>query len=116
MPRTEIPVQTISRAGVVPPAQTDSDEANGMVIVHNDGRIYVEIESTDAGSQTVGFAIPGLVDGEPVDDKTVTVPAGEIRVAGPWPRRTYNQSDGSLNINPSIDDTLKLRAFKLPAL
>lgn len=114
MPRTAIPVQTLSRAGVAPLTQTNSDASNGMVVAHNDGRIFIEVVSTDAGSQTVGFAIPGLVDGEPVDDKVVTVAAGATLLEGPWPRRTYNQDDQSLHINPSINTTLKFRAYKLP--
>jgi hypothetical protein len=114
MARVEIPVQTLSRAGVAALAQTDADSALGNVIKKNDGHIYIEIVSSDAGPQTVGFAIPGLVDGEVVDDKVVAVPAGATRYAGPWPRRTYNQADNSVNVNPSVSTTLKFRAFKLP--
>jgi hypothetical protein len=115
LPRTEIPVTLIDRNGAEPPAQIDSDEGNGMEIKGNSGKTFVEIVSTDAGSQSVGFAIAETVDGEAATDKTVVVPAGETVYAGPFPARTYNQpgADRSIYVNPSVDSTLKLRAYKL---
>jgi hypothetical protein len=113
--RTPIPVTELSRAGVAPPAQTDSDQTNGMVIAANSGRLWVEIESTDAADQTVGFAIPITVDGDTVADKLVDVPAGATRLVGIFPPAIYNQDDRSLNVNPSVDTTLKFRAYKLPS-
>jgi hypothetical protein len=110
-PRTEIPVIVITRDGVTPTAQVDSDHANGMVILENDGTVFVEIVSTDALVQFVGFAIPELVDGQTVANKRIIVPAGDRRMAGPFPPETYNQEDDSILINPSVDGTLKLRAF-----
>jgi hypothetical protein len=112
--RTNIPVTQLTRAGVAPPAQTNADMTNGMAIAANSGRILVEIVSTDLGAQSVGFAIPGLVDGQAVADKTVAVPAGATRLVGPFPPGTYNQDDNSLHLNPSLNGaTLKLRAYKL---
>ena len=108
---TEIPVTEIIRDGVAPAAATDSDAANGMFVAANDGRILVEIVSEDAAPQTVGFAITETIDDQPAHDKTVTVPAGARRVAGPFPEWLYNQLDGSLQIHPSVDTTLKLRAY-----
>jgi hypothetical protein len=110
-PRSEIPVTVITRDGVTPAAQVDSDHANGMVILENDGTVFVEIVSTDALVQFVGFAIPELVDGQTVANKRIIVPAGDRRFAGPFPPETYNQEDDSILINPSVDGTLKLRAF-----
>jgi hypothetical protein len=110
-PRTEIAVTVITRDGVTPAAQVDSDHANGMVILENDGTVFVEIVSTDALVQFVGFAIPELVDGQTVANKRIIVPAGDRRFAGPFPPETYNQDDDSILINPSVDGTLKLRAF-----
>jgi hypothetical protein len=113
MARTEIPVTTIDRTGVASPAQTDSDATEGMFIANNNARIIFEIENTDVGPQTVGFAIFTTVDDEPVDDKVVTIPAGEIRLAGPYPQDFYNQEDNSLYINPSVDANIKFRAYRL---
>jgi hypothetical protein len=84
-----------------------------MYVAANDGRIFVEIESIDAAEQSVGFAIVETIDGCVVHDKTVVVPAGAIRKAGPFPELRYNQDDLRLLVNPSVDATLKLRAYRL---
>lgn len=114
MARTEIPVTTIARAGVEPVTQTDSDATNGMLVASNNGRVFVEIESADAGPQDVDFLISVLVDGQTVVPRTVTIPAGETRLVGPFPQSDYNQDDRSLYIDPAVDTTLKFRAYMLP--
>ncbi len=111
MARVDVPVTTTNRDGVAPPAQTDADAANMHSLV-NDGRTTIEIVSSDAADQTVDFEIPsGAVDGQPVTPKTVNVPAGETRIAGPFPRGVYNQVGGELWFNPSVSTTLKFRAY-----
>jgi hypothetical protein len=115
MARTVIPVTTISRAGVAPPSQTASDHSNGMYVAQNNGHVIFEIISTDAGTQTVGFALPGTPDGQAIADRTITLSAGGTAICGPYPPTYYNQTDGSLNINPSVNTTLKFRAYKLPS-
>jgi hypothetical protein len=115
MARTVIPVSEISRAGIAPPAQQTADQPNGNYIASNDGTIFVEIENTDASPKSVGFVIFGSqVDGVTIPDKVVTVPAGAIRWAGPFPVRYYGQVDASLWINPDAATSLKFRAYKLP--
>lgn len=117
MPRVEIPVTEIDRDGVAPPAQTDADAASDHFIDANDGRIVLEIESSDGADQTVEFEIPsGGVDDQPVTPRTVTIPDGETRWVGPFPRSVYNQPNPDLNkifINPSVSTTLKFRAYKI---
>lgn len=115
MSRTVIPVTDLTRAGVAPPAQTASDSSNGMYVASNNGRVIFEIISTDGSSRNVGFAIPATPDGQAVADKTVTLSAGGTAICGPYPPIYYNQTDGSLNINPAVNTTLKFRAYRLPS-
>jgi hypothetical protein len=115
MARVVIPVTALTRDGVAPPAQTNADSVNNMEIDGNDGRVFVEIVSTDAGAQTVSFEIPELVDGEAVAPKIVNVPAGATRLAGPFPTDTYNHAGSKMFVDPSVSGaTLKLRAYQLP--
>jgi hypothetical protein len=100
MPRTQIPVTALTRAGVAPPAQTNADATNNHVMV-NDGRTLLEIVSSDAGSQTVSVTLKTVtVDDVAVPAHVITVPAGVTRLAGPWPTTLYNQlavfADGTL--------------------
>jgi hypothetical protein len=110
--RLEIPVLDITRVGVAPAAQVASDHLNGMLVRDNDGRVFVEIISSDPRPQSVGFAIAETVDGQTVLNKIVSVPAGATRYAGPFPEEFYNQDDDTLLVNPSVDTTLKLRAYR----
>lgn len=114
MARTQIPVTTITRTGIPPDGGTNANMTDGMYFANN-GRVYVEIVSTDAAPQTVEFSIPTEVDGQTVPAREVAVPAGATRKAGPWPTGTYNQEDNTVYVDPSINGaTLKIAAYKLP--
>ena len=119
MPRTEITVATISRAGTDEQTQQDSDFTNGMYVAKNNGRIFFRIENTDMASQTVAVEFgPGAeVDEETPDDKTITIGSGDIVYFGPFPIEFYNQTDDddALYVNPSIDVNLKFEAYRLGA-
>lgn len=118
MPRVVIPVTEILRAGVAPPAQVDADATNDHYIAENDGRVLVEIVSSDAGAQTVEVvANPSLsADGLTVANLSIAIPAGATRLCGPFRQQTFKQdSVGMLHLNPSVSTTLKFRAYELPA-
>jgi hypothetical protein len=92
MARVQIPVTTLSRAGVAPPAQTNADATNNHLFVNN-GSTWLEIVSSDAGSQHVDFSlVTQTVDGVTVPPKTVTIAAGATVLVGPWPANLYNQA------------------------
>lgn len=117
MPRVEIPVTEITRAGVAPPAQTDADATNDHYIAENDGRVLIEIVSSDAGEQTVEVVPnPSLTaDGLTIDNLVITIPAGATRVCGPFRTTTFKQdASGMMHLNPSVSTTLKFRAYNLP--
>lgn len=113
MPPVSIPVTQVLDTGVTPPAQTNGDLANGNQLDFNDGRIIVEVISSDAGAQSVTVVTPGNVGGFAVADNVVAVPAGATRILGPFSPATYNQSDGTVRINPSVSTTLKFRAYRV---
>lgn len=113
MPPVSIPVTQLTDAGVAPPAQTNGDLTNGNQLDFNDGRIIVEVISTDAGAQSVTVVTPGSVGGFAIADNVVAVPAGATRIIGPLSPSTYNQSDGSVRVNPSVSTTLKFRAYRV---
>lgn len=72
----------------------------------NDGRMFLHVKNGSASSVTVTFETPGLVDGFlAIQDASVIVPAGEERMAGPFPPGIYNQSDGKVYVNYSVYDT-----------
>lgn len=112
MARITVPTITIERSGVSAAAQVTGDPTEGHKIESNTGRSFIEVENTDASAHTVTVVTSATVDDLDVADRTVSVPAGQKRYIGPFPITTYNQTDGSVNID--VDDaTLLLRAFKI---
>jgi len=116
MARVQIPVSQIVRgAGLAQPAQTNGDHTNNHYFA-NDGRTFLEVVSSDAGSQTVAFEIPtpsSGTDGQSVTSLSVTVAAGATRYVGPFPTAIYNQTDQTVFVDPSVSTTLKFRAYKI---
>ena len=120
MSRIEVPVTTIARAGVSQATQITASTLNHYFT--NDGTIFIEIESTDAGTQTVTFPIPKLIDGDLViTDLIVSIAASGKKLTGPFKVGIFNQFAAGVTetdpvfVNPSVPSTLKFRAYSLPA-
>lgn len=113
MPRVEIPVTQLTDSGVAPPAQTNADATNDHYIAGNDGHIMLEIISTDGGAQSVTILTPGTFGGLNLEDRTVSVPAGQTRYVGRLAPGIYNQADGSIYLDPSVSTNLKFRAYRV---
>lgn len=112
MPRIALPVTTIVRAGVTQPLQAMADLTNGHTFV-NDGRTFLEIQSTDASPRTVTFEAAFTQDDLPLEDLTVTIPAMGTKLFGPFSKTTFNQTGNLVNVNPSVGTTLLFRTYKL---
>jgi hypothetical protein len=121
MPRVEIPVTDLARSGVRVDnvTQTVADATNDMYIESNDGRVFIEIENENAGSQTVEVEpnpVPGgQFDGLSIENLVLTIPASQTLMFGPFREYTFAQdSAGMMHLNPSISTDIKFRAFRLP--
>ena len=111
---TALPVTDVTTAGVTPPAQVNGD-VTGNILAFNDGKVWLEVISSDAGAQTVTVVTPGAVGGSyAIADLSVAVPAGATRLIGPFPPNIFNQADGTVTITPSVNTTLKFRAYHIP--
>lgn len=120
MPRVDIPVTDITTAGVAAPSLTNGDATNDHSVTGGaDGRTYIEVVSSDAGSQTVEIVPnPNLFvpDGLTLSNLVVTVPAGATRFFGPFRTSTFKQdADNTLYLNPSVSNNLDFRAWRVPA-
>ena len=111
MARVSIPITEVLDTGVAPPAQTNGDSTNNHQLDFNDGDVVVEVVSSDAGAQTVTVVTPGTVSGRAIADQVINVPAGATRYIGKLSPATYNQPDGTVQINVSVSTTLKFRAY-----
>jgi hypothetical protein len=102
--------------GIAPPTATNGDATNDHYFTGNDGQIYLEVVSTDAGPQTVTVHYsPNLAQGVIIASYAESVAAGATRRMGPFSQRLFNQNgDRDVYFDPSVATTLKFRAFKVP--
>ena len=116
MARLELAVVTVSRNGI---AATDTPvlAADGGQFV-NDGRTFLRVNNTTAVSRTITFLTPYTVGSGPalaVADHAFVLPAAATeRWLGPWPPGIYNQPDGKVYFDVSVDG-ISVRPFKVPA-
>lgn len=90
-------VETISRDGLT--VTMNAAEAGGDDFV-NDGTIFVEVDNAGGGSVVATFVTTKTVDSQAVADRTVTIPAGERRLVGPF---TTAYEDGSRKVAITYD-------------
>jgi len=90
MARTALTPTRPTRAGAAQVAEVAGDTTNGNVVA-NTGRTVIVVRNADTSAHTVTFVIPGTVDGQPVEDRTVSVPADSTLVFGGFPVEWYTQ-------------------------
>jgi len=109
MPRVDIPVTTITRAGVAPPTETTGVPADGHSVAGNDGKVFLEVRnsgSTVTRTATVLFA--NTVDGVTVPGKACAVLLSSTKHFGPWPVALYGTT-----LLVDVDNAeLRLRAWR----
>ena len=118
MARVIIPITEIDRDGVAQPSQVTADATNDHYFTGNDGKVLLEIVSTDGSPQTVEIvAGPSFTaDGLTVNNLSIAVAAGATIYAGPFRVTTFRQNAANdVYVNPSVSTTLKFRAYRLPA-
>lgn len=101
-------VQTATSAGLNPTANavSASDE------FANDGKTLARVANGSGGSLTVTIVTPNTVDGGlAIADRTVTVPDGESRVIGPFPKSSYNDSSGNVTLQFSATTSVTVELF-----
>ena len=104
----------VSRDGV-DPAPVAADAAGDEFT--NTGKEFLYVENSGAGSIVITITTQQTVDGLAVPDRTVTIPAGGIRLIGPFPGTIYNRSAAERVVDVESDtpaDTL-IRVLSLTA-
>lgn len=102
------------------PAVTNGDSTNKHYFTGNDGRVILQVVSSDAGAQTVTIKrSPILQGGVPASDEVVSVAAGATRELGPFSESEFNQNKrtstggGDVYFDPSVSNTLDFRAYRV---
>lgn len=101
MARGEIPVTTVTVAGIAPTTPTAGDSVNGHFVV-NDGATWLEVTNLDGTNpHTLSIRLPS-VDGQTVTPKAYVIAANttaarKIRLGAPalYTRKTQIDADSS---------------------
>lgn len=97
MAETPIVIQEISRSGLeetyVAAAQ---DIYNNGMSFPNSGKEFIRIKQ-GVGARVLTIVNPTTVDGLPVADRAVTIPASKNYMIGPFPK-SYNDADGLIHL------------------
>lgn len=109
MARVTLAVQPVSRAGLEPAYAAAEADGNAFL---NDGRTMLHVKN-GATNVVATLQIPRTLDGQAVADPTVTVPATEERMIGPFPPGVYNQTDGALYVDYDDVANVTVAAIRL---
>lgn len=93
MARTELTLQATVRTGLDPAYVAATVDGEGIDNLSQ--RVMLHVKNAGGGAVVVSIDTPGTVDGLAIPSLDVTVPAGEERFIGPFPRNVYNQDDSA---------------------
>jgi hypothetical protein len=103
-------LQAINRTGITPAFAAC---ASGGDQFANAGNVFLYIKNGSGAPITVTIGTPQTVDGLAVADREVVVPATDEVTVGPFPRATYNDSSGYVQLTYSGVTTLTAAALSL---
>lgn len=87
MARTSVVTQQITRAGLNPTLTQPTVDGDVVDI----GATFLYVDNASVASVNVTVQTPVTVDGLNVEELIVAVPAGQFRLIGPFPPRTFAQ-------------------------
>lgn len=81
----------------------------------NTGKEFLAVKNGSGGAITVTFVTQVTVDGQPVADLAVSVPAGHTMDIGPFPPGYYNDGSGQVQVTYSGVTSLTVMPVRLTA-
>lgn len=112
MAREDLTVKSITTAGInlLDVANSELIGADGVAFPNN-GRVYLMLYNTTAGSIDVTIATPATFDTDlTLADRVVAVPANGASFVGVFPTNLYNQGDGNIHVDVAGADADDIRA------
>ncbi len=93
-------------------ALTGESAAAGGDAFANTGKELLVIENGSGSPINLTAVTQQEVDGEAVDDKVITIPAGERHVLGPWPTSIYSDGDSKVQLEYSAVTSVTVSVIK----
>lgn len=97
MARTELTSQKITTAGIAPSpvvGTADGHWFSNPASSARSGTRFVRVENTGAVSRDITFQTGNVVEGHEIEETTLSIPAGVVRLIGPFNPRVYNRPAG----------------------
>ncbi|MBN6037476.1 hypothetical protein [Amycolatopsis sp. 195334CR] len=98
MARLSPATQAIVRTGLAPALTAP----NGDGDIIDTGRVFLEVANGGGSPITVTVVSTAEVDGLPVEDLEVSVPAAGRRLIGPFAKTTFGQPAGDANVGKAF--------------
>ena len=114
----DLTIQEIVEAGLA--ATYASAAAGGDTVLNVDGNLVLHVKNGDTASKTVTVTVQRtsrkVADfGEmSKSDAQVSIPAGEDRFIGPFPRGAFNDGAGKVRIGYSGTTGVEIAALRVP--
>jgi hypothetical protein len=106
-------VNTVTRAGFNVEGSVLTAASSGGDSFPNTGREFVVFRNGDSSSKTVTLVFQTTVDGQSIANRTVSVPAGETFIFGPFPVNYYNDGNGRMNLTYSSVTSCSVGVFAI---
>lgn len=114
MPRVDFAVQQIQRATGLTPAYTAAQApGSGSNAFVNEGKTFIHIKNGSGASMTATFLTPATVANLAVADLVVTVGAGAEKMVGPFEPGIFNQPDGKVHVDWSLETSVTAGVFRV---
>jgi hypothetical protein len=110
VPRVDVPVQAPAAADGVELTNTSGDAANNHEFV-NDGRTVLIVKNGGGAAVTVDIIAVACSHGR-VGDISKSVGVGLDFQFGPLPAGEWNQTNGKVNVDISVDASVELIALR----
>lgn len=113
MARTDLTVTPMPRAGLSLAGALTSANADGHAYGWS-ARRQLRIKNAATSARTVTIVMPGEVDGQPLPDRSYTIPANTGDVLIPPAPELYRQPDGTVWINYDDPAGVSVAVYELP--
>lgn len=87
--------------------------ASGGDTFSNDGRVMLFVRNGGGSAITVTVDAVASVQGEPVSDRAVSIPAGQDFLLGPFPTQVFNNDQGKVSVAYSSVTSVTVRPIRL---
>lgn len=114
MARLDLPIQSVSRAGMDLTFTVISTADDAEFV--NNGNIMIAIRNNTGGNVNAIFPYTKKLDGRALEDKVIVIAAATMVFIGPFPPEYYNMQNGKVNVNtntPGTTTNFSIAAFAM---